>query len=280
MEEKRITENETVAFEAWLRGQEKAAATIRKYVREAAAFLAFLGGEEISRAGVLAYKAALSARYSPAGVNGKLAAVNAYLRFCGLPDCRAQALKIQRAAYCPPERELTKAEYLRLLGAAEKKKDDRLHLLLQTVCGTGIRISELPFITVEAAKSGAATVRCKGKSRAVFLIRGLRKKLLQYAGRRGIKSGPIFITRTGRPVDRTNVWREMKTLCAAAKVDTRKVFPHNLRHLFARTFYALEKDIVKLADILGHSSVNTTRIYTVSTGAEHLRKMERMQLVC
>lgn len=284
MEEKQtgnqwIGEKSLNGFAVWLRGNEKSAATVEKYAREAAAFVSFLGGGIVTKEQVIAYKEALAGRFCPATVNGKLAAVNALLCFLGLPECRVKALKFQRQTFCPPERELTRAEFGRLLRAAEQKQNRRLCLLLQTLCGAGVRVSELKFITVEAARAGAATVRCKGKSRTVFLVRALQKKLLQYAAEAGIESGPVFVTRSGKPLDRSNVWREMKGLCKPAKVDPRKVFPHNLRHLFARAFYELEKDIVKLADILGHSSVGTTRIYTVSTGAEHRRKMERMRLV-
>lgn len=184
--------------------------------------------------------------------------------------------------FCPKRnqsKELTKAEYFRLLNAAKQKKNDRLNLILQTICGTGIRVSELEFITVEAAKAGRAMVNCKGKTRVVFIVKELKKRLLQYAKEKRIATGLIFVTRTGKPVSRTNIWREMKTVCKDADVNPNKAFPHNLRHLFARTFYGLEKDIVKLADILGHSSINTTRIYIISTGDEHRRRMENLRLV-
>lgn len=162
---------------------------------------------------------------------------------------------------------------------AEKKHGGRLNLIIQTICSTGIRVSELKFITVEAVKQGEATVNCKGKSRSVFIIRDLQKKLLRYAVEKKIKSGMIFVTRTGKPLSRTNIWREMKSLCKDADVNPEKVFPHNLRHLFARTFYGIEKDIAKLADILGHSSIDTTRIYIISTGTEHRKRMENMHLI-
>ena len=168
---------------------------------------------------------------------------------------------------------------MRLCRTAEKCGNMRLNLILQTLCATGIRISELRFVTVEAAKSGEMTVNCKAKTRTVFIIRELKDKLLRYAKQRGIKSGMIFVTRSGCAVDRTNIWREMKALCINANVNPQKVFPHNLRHLFARVFYEIEKDIAKLADILGHSSINTTRIYIISTGMEHRRRMENMHLI-
>ena len=190
-----------------------------------------------------------------------------------------KSLKLQREIYCPEEKELTKAEYLRLVNSAKEKKNERLSLILQTICGTGIRVSELQFITVEAVKHGFAKVNCKGKSRTVFIVKTLQKKLLKYVNRHHINSGSVFITKTGKPINRTNIWREMKQLCRDANVNPSKVFPHNLRHLFARTFYGIEKDIAKLADILGHSSINTTRIYIVSTGEEHRQRLENMRLV-
>ena len=208
-----------------------------------------------------------------------IASVNAFLEFLGRPECRVKSLKIQPQAFCPEEKELTRAEYQRLVDAAKRKGNERLALLIQTICGTGIRVSELRFITVESAKRGEAVVNCKGKTRTVFLVKELRKQLLRYCAEQKIRTGCIFITKTGRPVDRTTVWREMKNLCKQARVSPSKVFPHNLRHLFARTFYGIEKDIAKLADLLGHSSIDTTRIYIISTGTEHRRRMERMRLV-
>lgn len=174
---------------------------------------------------------------------------------------------------------MTQEEYRALVKAVKNKKNMRLSLLIQTICGTGIRVSEVSFITVEAVKNGEATVSCKGKTGTVFIVSALRKKLLRYAKERGIHTGMIFITKNGKAMNRSNIWREMKALCKQAGVPTDKGFPHNLRHLFARTFYGLEKDIAKLADILGHSSINTTRIYIISTGTEHRRRMERMRLI-
>ena len=208
-----------------------------------------------------------------------LASLNSLFSFLNWMDCRVKSIKLQRQIYCPEEKELTKAEYMRLVNAAKQKGNERLNLILQTICGTGIRVSELQYITVEAVKNGEAIVSLKGKTRSVFIVKELKKKLLRYAAEQGIKSGTIFITRTGRPMSRTNIWREMKNLCEHAGVNPKKVFPHNLRHLFARTFYGIEKDIAKLADILGHSSINTTRIYIISTGDEHRRRMEHMRLI-
>ena len=208
-----------------------------------------------------------------------LASINSLLSFLGWVDLKVKSIKLQRQIYCPEEKELTKAEYMRLVNTAKQKGNERLNLLIQTICGTGIRVSELQFITVEAAKHGEAVVSCKAKTRTVFLVRALSQKLLRYAAEHGIKSGMIFVTRTGKPVNRTNIWREMKALCVEADVNPQKVFPHNLRHLFARVFYGIEKDIAKLADILGHSSINTTRIYIISSGTEHRRRMENMRLI-
>lgn len=208
-----------------------------------------------------------------------LASLNGLFSFLGWEDCRVKSVKLQRQIYCPEEQELTKAEYIRLVHTAKQKGNERLNLILQTICGTGIRVSELQYITVEAVKNGEATVSLKGKTRSVFLVKELRKKLIRYAAKQNIQSGAVFITRTGKPMNRTNIWREMKGLCRQAGVNPKKVFPHNLRHLFARTFYGIEKDIAKLADILGHSSINTTRIYIISTGSEHRRRMEHMRLI-
>ena len=190
-----------------------------------------------------------------------------------------KTVKLQRQVFCSEEKELTKAEYARLCRTAERKHNERLCLILQTICGTGIRVSELQFITVEAVRKGEATVSLKGKTRSIFIVRDLQKKLIRYISEQKITTGAVFITRTGKPMSRTNIWREMKNLCLEAEVDPEKVFPHNLRHLFARVFYGIEKDIAKLADILGHSSIETTRIYIVSSGSEHRKLMETMRLV-
>ncbi len=266
-------------FEAHLRAEEKSRNTVEKYVRNARAFMRYAAGRPMEKGLVMEYKAFLAMGRKPASANSMLASLNAFLRFTGRPDCCVKPYKVQRQTYCPEEKELTRAEYARLVGAAKSRGNERLCLLLQTICGTGIRVSELASVTVEAARRGEAVVNCKGKVRTIFLVAGLRRKLLQYAAKNGIASGAIFITRRGKPIHRCSVWREMKALCGQAGVRPAKVFPHNLRHLFARTFYHMEKDIAKLADILGHSSIQTTRIYIVSTGAEHRRQMERMRLI-
>lgn len=275
-----LTENRIADFSAYLRSEEKSENTVEKYLRDVQAFAEYLGGAEITKGKVIAYKSRLLAEnYAVRSINSMLASLNSLFSFLGWSDCKVKSIKLQRQIYCPEEKELTKAEYMRLVNAAKQKGNERLNLILQTICGTGIRVSELQYITVEAAKRGEAVVSLKGKTRSVFLVKELRKKLLRYAAEQNIQSGAIFITRTGKPMSRTNIWREMKGLCEQAEVNPQKVFPHNLRHLFARVFYGIEKDIAKLADILGHSSINTTRIYIISTGDEHRRRMENMRLI-
>lgn len=268
------------AFAVRLREEEKSENTVSKYVRDAGEYLAFLKGGAVTKKSVIAFKNhLLSQGYAQRSINSMLCSVNAYLHFCGRDKCRVKVLKIQRKVFCDESKELSKEEYKRLCAAAERTGNVRLSLLLQTLCGTGIRVGELKFITVEAAVRGEATVTLKGKTRTVFFVPQLRKKLLRYAKERGICSGEIFRTKSGRSMSRTNIWKEMKTLCAAANVDPKKVFPHNLRHLFARVFYAVRKNLAQLADVLGHSSVETTRIYLVSSGKEHYQTLLKMGLV-
>lgn len=275
-----LTSKAVQSFKKYLREEEKSANTIEKYLRDVRAFAEYLGGAEVTKEAVIAYKSKLLAEsYAVRSINSMLASLNGLFSFLGWTDCRVKSIKLQRQIYCPEEKELTKAEYMRLVNTAKQKGNERLNLILQTICGTGIRVSELQYITVEAVKCGEAIVSLKGKTRTIFIVRELQKKLLRYAAEQGISSGTIFITRTGRPLSRTNIWREMKGLCEQAGVNPQKVFPHNLRHLFARVFYGIEKDIAKLADILGHSSINTTRIYIISTGDEHRRRMEHMRLI-
>ena len=264
-------------FKEYLRNEEKSSLTVEKYTRDVLKFLRWLDGRPVTKGETLAFKAHLMERYAVSSVNSMLSSLNCYLEFAGQSDCRVKTVKNQRAAFCSEDRELTRAEYERLLRAAGN--DRRLCLLMQTICSTGIRVSEHPFITVEAVRKGRAAVRCKGKTRVVLLPRKLCKMLAAYAKSRGIQSGSIFVTRSGKPLDRSRIWAQMKKLCRTAGVLAEKVFPHNLRHLFARIYYSIEKDIVRLADILGHSSVNTTRIYTVESGAVHRRQIERMPLL-
>ena len=280
MKGRALTEEVIQAFEKHLELEEKSAQTVEKYARDVRAFMRFAAGSEVTKETAIAFKQHLIvAGYAVRSVNSMLASINSLFDCLGWLDCRVKALKTQKQIFCPEEKELTKAEYLRLVKTAQQNGNERLNLILQTICGTGIRVSELPFITVEAAQAGEAVVSCKGKTRSVFLVKELQKKLLRYAAKQGIVSGSIFVTRTGKPISRTNIWREMKGLCEQANVDSRKVFPHNLRHLFARVFYGIERDIAKLADILGHSSINTTRIYIISTGTEHRKRMESMRLI-
>ena len=266
------------AFAKYLAEEEKSSVTIAKYVRDVQRFLRWLGGQDVTRERTVAYKRQLLARgYALRSVNSMLAAVNSFLAFRGLADCRVRLCRMQREIYQRAERELSRAEYLRLLRAAEGNR--RLWLLMQTICATGIRVSELRYFTVEAVRRGEVSVACKNKNRKILLPGRLKTLLLRYARDTGVTGGVIFRTRSGRPLDRSNIWAAMKKLCARAKVDPDKVFPHNLRKLFARTFYDLEKDIAKLADVLGHSSINTTRIYIMSTGQEHRRQLERLRLL-
>lgn len=280
MKERILTEHRIADFSLYLKREEKSENTIKKYLRDVQAFTAYQNGGEVTKEAVIAYKGKLLCEnYAARSINSMLASLNSLFVFLGWQDCRVKSIKLQRQMYCPEEKELTKAEYIHLVNAARQKGNQRLNLILQTICGTGIRVSELQYITVEAVHSGEAVVSLKGKTRRVFVVKKLRKKLLRFAAEHHIRTGCIFITRTGKPISRTNIWREMKGLCAAAGVEPQKVFPHNLRHLFARIFYSIEKDIAKLADILGHSSISTTRSYIISSGSEHRKRMEHMRLI-
>lgn len=261
-----------------LREQERSAATIQKYTHDLNVLCADLGGQPLTKAALIEWKQQLIAEYAPASVNSMLAAVNSFLSFMGWRELTVKPLRIQKALFADESKELTRAEYNRLVRAAEQKENERLSLVIQTICGTGIRVSELVCITAEAVHAGKAVVRCKNKTRVIFIPAPVQKLLLAYMKKTGISAGPVFVTRSGRPLDRSNIWKEMKALCQKAGVDAKKVFPHNLRHLFARTFYSIEKDVVRLADLLGHSSINTTRIYTMDSGMSHLRSMERVVL--
>ena len=273
-----ITKHSICEFGKYLRCEEKSTATQEKYLRDIQAFCKYTDGNEITKERVVEWKKyLLEAGYAVRSVNSMLASVNGLLAFLGLSDCKVKNVRMQRQTYCTEDKELTKAEYLRLLQAS--KKNEQLNLVLQTICGTGIRVSELQFFTVEAVQYGEITVDCKNKTRTILVPGKLKNLLLNYAKRYNITVGAIFVTRTGKPLDRSNIWSAMKKLCEAAGVKPSKVFPHNLRKLFARTFYGIEKDIAKLADILGHSSINTTRIYIMTTGFEHRRKIERLGLV-
>ena len=258
--------NELQAFEKHLRENEKSPATIEKYLRDARAFLCWLDGREPTKELTVCYKEGLTERYEAASVNSMLAGINSYLSFSGRTDCRVKPLRVQRTLFGREERELSREEYARLVRAAGGAQ---IGVVMQTICGTGIRVSELQYITAEAVEDGRAVVSCKNKTRIIFIPVQLQRILKNYIKKAGIKSGCVFVTNGGKPLNRSNIWREMKMLCRKAHVNPDKVFPHNLRHLFARTFYQLEKDIVRLADLLGHSNVETTRIYTIETGVRH-----------
>ena len=254
-------------------------ATVVKYHREAATFAAWLGEEELTAERAAEYRDRLTACRTTTGANGAISALNKLFAFLGRQDCRLRGLPVQRRLCRDEGRELTQGEYKRLLTAAKRKKRGRLLLAMEAICATGIRVSELKFFTLEAVKAGKAVVTNKGKTREVYLPGKLCKRLREYARVHGIASGPVFVTRSGQPLDRSNLWREMKALCREAKVAAGKVFPHNLRHLFARTFYRVEKDLARLADILGHASVDTTRIYTLETGSTWRRKLDKLNLL-
>lgn len=274
--------NETMIDEFRLRLEEdeKSKVTIEKYIRDVRAFFMYAGvSVGISKTTMIAYKDYLITKYSAASVNSMLTSVNVFLKEMNWYDCVVKILKIQKEAFRAEERDLSKEEYYRLLSAAEKKGNMRLSLIMQTICSTGIRISELRFITIEAINTGCARVHSKGKQRTVLLPEPLRRKLKDYGCRKKIQKGSIFITRTGRPIDRSNVCHEMKALSKEAKVMKKKIFPHNLRHLFAVTYYKVKKDISHLADLLGHSNINTTRIYTLVSGEEQAKQIEFLGLV-
>ncbi len=266
------------SFAEYLCREEKSVATQEKYLRDVQKFWAYAGGREINKEMVIAWKKQLTeSSYAIRSVNSMLASVNSFLAFMKMSDCKVKCIRTQQQIYRAEEEELTKAEYLHLLAASQKNQ--QLNLIIQTICATGIRVSELQFFTVEAVRQGEITVDCKNKTRTILIPGKLKRLLLNYARCKGIVSGGIFVTRTGKPLNRSNIWSAMKKLCEAAGVKPGKVYPHNLRKLFARTFYGIEKDIAKLADILGHSSINTTRLYIMTTGAEHRRKIERLGLV-
>ncbi len=276
---RKITTEIIKSFNDYLINEEKAQATINKYLHDIGEFQIWLGEQELCKTAVLAYKSYLCEHYAPASVNTALSSLNSFFNFIEWYDLRVKNLKIQKQIFASTDKELTKAEYDRLLQAAKQKKNERLYLLMQTICSTGIRVSEVRYVTVEAVARGIAEINCKGKRRQVFLPKQLCQILKQYIKEQKIKSGAVFVTKNGNPLDRSNIWSDMKKLCKAANVSEKKVFPHNLRHLFARTYYSLQKDIVRLADILGHSSVNTTRIYTMETGEIHRRQIQKLGLL-
>ncbi len=262
-----------------LQEEEKSSATVQKYVHDLNAAVDYFNGSELTKAGLIEWKKRLIEKYATATVNTILAALNSFLKYRGWNDLVIKALRVQKSMFCDASCELTRNEYVRLVHAAESSGNQRISLVVQTICATGIRVSELQFITVEAVHTGRTEIFNKGKHRTVFLPRKLCRVLTRYIKENNRTEGPVFVTRTGKPLNRSYIWRDMKKLCESAGVAPDKVFPHNLRHLFARTYYSIEKDISRLADILGHSSINTTRIYTMESGTVHAHQIERLGLI-
>lgn len=276
---KKITNKSIEKFKNYLICEEKSSATLEKYIRDVTAFMQWLGGRAVDKSVVMEYKKTLIEKYAPASTNSMLSSLNSFFDYAEWFECKVKTIKIQRQMFVNKDKELTKEEYSKLLKAARQKKNEKLYMLMQTICSTGIRVSELKFITAEAVRYGQTNINCKGKMRVVILPQQLCKMLVGYMKQQGISSGPVFISKNGKPLDRSNIWKLMKNLCKAAGVPREKVFPHNLRHLFARTYYSLEKDVVRLADILGHTSVNTTRIYTMESGEVHRRQIQKLGLL-
>ena len=276
---KAITNEIIKNFEEYLYEEERSHNTVEKYMRDIRAFVQYIGGENLQKSDVLDYKRHLCESYSPKSVNSMLSSVNAFFVFINRHDLKIKTLKIQRRIFADKSKELTKSEYERLLNAAKEKKNERLYYLMQTIASTGLRVSEIKYVTCEAVEQGQAVINCKGKIRQIFLPKKLCKMLKEYTKKKNIKSGSVFISRTGKPLDRSNIWKMLKDLCESAGVVKDKVFPHNFRHLFARTFYSLQKDIVRLADMLGHSSIETTRIYTMESGTEHIKQLQMLGLL-
>lgn len=275
---KKITNTKIKSYNEFLITEEKSRNTISKYMRDVIAFVKWLSDRELSKSAVLEYKEYLREHLSARSTNSVLSSLNSFFEFCSCYELKVKMIKIQRQLFSNPEKELTVEEYDRLLAAAKSKGDEKIYLLMQTICATGIRVSELQFITGESLKFGRADIEMKGKVRIILIPKEICRLLSEYAKKQDIKKGSIFISKKGKPLDRSNIWKMLKALCEDAGVDRKKVFPHNLRHLFAKSFYSLHKDIVRLADILGHSSVNTTRIYTMETGEIHRKLIENLKL--
>lgn len=276
-----LTREHIAAYQRFLCEEERAAATVQKYMQTLQSFLKWLNGRPVSKGTAAQWKThLLNQRQAPATINAKLSAVNGLFCFLGWENCRLKFLKLQRKTFQDISRELSKYDYFQLLNAASHQNDSQLFLLMETICSAGIRVSETRYITVEAARSGYAEIRLKGKIRTILLPTKLRRKLLKFAKKRKIASGELFLSKDGKPLSRFQIWRAMKKLCTESGVPASKVFPHNLRHLFARTFYQTVRDIVKLSDVLGHSSIETTRIYLRTTSAEHSRQLNRLGLLC
>lgn len=276
---RKITNDLISSFKNYLIEEEKSKNTIEKYIRDIVAFMVWMANRELCKTIVIEYKAEIIENYAPASVNSMLSSINSFFDYNDWHDLKVKALKIQRQIFANKDKELTKAEYERLLTMAKRKKSQRLYYLMQTICSTGIRVSELRYIDTTAVKTGQATMNCKGKMRVVILPKELCKMLKGYIKENAIKNGSVFVSRTGKPLDRSHIWKMLKSLCEAAGVSKDKVFPHSFRHLFARTYYRLQKDIVRLADILGHSSINTTRIYTIESGMVHRMQLQKLGLL-
>lgn len=279
MKEKIITDQRINAFKVYLYEEERSGHTIEKYMRDLRFFRQWLQDRRIDKSAVIEYKKELCGRYALKSVNSMLSSLNAFFVFMGWYDLKVRTLKIQRRIFADQAKELSKSEYERLLLAAKNKQKTRLYYLIQTIASTGMRVSEIKYVTCEAVRQGQAVINCKGKIRQIFLPKKLCQMLQKYIKSRNIKNGPVFITRSGRPLDRCAIWKMLKDLCESADVSKDKVFPHNFRHLFARTFYSLQKDIVRLADLLGHSSIETTRIYTLESGTEHRKQLQKLGLL-
>ena len=275
-----LTEERIAAYGRDLATEERSHGTIENYLRHVRIFSAWLNGVPVTKEQTAGWKEyLLSQGYAPTTINSMLAALNGLFRFLGWDECRVKFLKVQRRLFRDAGRELTRPEYEHLLETAKERGQDRLVLLMEAICATGIRVSEVRYITVEAAQRGRAEISLKGKIRTILLPRKLCRKLLKYAKKNKTVSGEIFLSRNGTSLSRRQIWAELKHLCKYAGVEPSKVFPHNLRHLFATIFYKACKDIVRLADVLGHSSIETTRIYLVTSGTEHIRQLERLGLV-
>lgn len=279
MNENIITNELINNFKIYLYEEERSENTIEKYMRDIRFFREWLQDRCVDKSVVIEYKKELCKRYAVKSVNSILSSLNAFFVFMGWYDLKVKTLKIQRRIFADKSKELSKAEYERLLAAAKDKKNERLYYLMQTIASTGLRVSEIKYVTVGAVNKGQAVINCKGKIRQIFLPKKLCQMLKEYIKSRNIKSGAVFVSKNGRPLDRSNIWKMLKDLCKFAGVNKDKVFPHNFRHLFARTFYSLQKDIVRLADILGHSSIETTRIYTIESGEEHIRQLQKLGLL-
>lgn len=275
----KMTKKGIEKFRNYLIEEEKSCATIEKYTRDISAFSLWLAQDTLDKTAVLSYKEYLMARYAPASVNSMLSSLNSFFDYRKWHHLKVKRIKMQRRIFAKKSRELSKEEYQKLLTAAKSRNNERLYYMMQTICGCGIRVSELSSITVEAVRMHRAEINCKGKIRVVILPDNLCKILLRYAKTKKITKGSVFVTKTGKPLDRSSIWKMMNALCEYAGVEKEKVFPHNLRHLFARTFYNEQKDVVRLADILGHSSIDTTRIYTMETGEIHRQQIQKLGLV-